>query len=186
VVGGGARYHIGLVGPCLVIIIYSKRVSKINLFDTAVEYFITVGFQIRVGTMLSGARIFGIDPMPCRLRDTILIRSWHPIILTTINNNFMQLCSVGRREMVLQRQSVISYKQTTLQPHNIIITIYYYYYYMINASSKLIPLILSTNNTKLNLFFLFHCYRSRHTRIFITTLQKTQKNKDRFQPQSTT
>lgn len=69
-------YHIGLVGPCLVIIIiYSKRVSKINLFDTAVEYFITVGFQIRVGTMLSGARIFGIDPMPGRLRDTILIRS---------------------------------------------------------------------------------------------------------------
>jgi len=120
-VGGGGRYHIKLVGPCLVIIIiYSKRVSKINLFDTAVEYFITVGFQIRVGTMLSGARIFGIDPMPCRLRDTILIRPWHPIILTTINNNFMQLCSVGRREMVLQKQSVIFYKQTTL-PHNIIL-----------------------------------------------------------------
>lgn len=61
-----ARYRIycrTIVGPRLVIIIiiiiYSKRVSKINLFDTAVEYFITVGFQIRVGTMLSGARIFG-------------------------------------------------------------------------------------------------------------------------------
>jgi hypothetical protein len=120
------RYHIGLVGPCLVIIIYSKRVSKINLFDTAVEYFITVGFQIRVGTMLSGARIFGIDPMPGHLRDTILIRSWHPIILTTINNNFMQLRSVGRRKMVLQKQSVIiSNKQTTL-PHNIILLLWWW------------------------------------------------------------